>query len=417
MENNKQAPLPTAEAKPQAVNGPKARQDQKNDAFADNFFTPVGNTKPFFKAGIQGMAGSGKTYTAAEIAIGLHKRIGSTKPVVFFDTEKAAKFLKSKFNEAGVELIVRESRTLADLITTMKKMEEGAGDILIIDSISHVWEDTVEAFKKKYNRSALQFQDWGVLKPLWKTQFSDRLVTSQLHIFMNGRAGYEYENEINEQTGKREIYKSGVKMKVEGETAYEPDMLVLMERFEEILGKDKKIYRQATVIKDRSQLLDGKTFVNPTYKDFEPVIEDMLENPESAFQDPETDSTGLFHTEEDKYKYVTDKKIALEEIEGQLLRAWPSTGAADKQKKIEAIEKAFGTRSWIAVEHMTLGQLQEGLKQITEMVEAALATQFEGVEKPPKKNAKGAESPEAGKDTPKAAKVATEGPSVASDSQ
>ena len=363
-------------------------QKYADDPLNDTFFAPVANTKPFFKCAMEGLAGSGKTYTASDIAIGLHKRIGSTKPIVMFDTEKAAKFLKTKFADAGIQLMVRESKTLQDLITTMKKCEDGFSDILIIDSISHVWENTVEAYKKKYNRAALQFQDWGTLKPLWKAQFSDTLVNSKLHIFMNGRAGFEYENEINEQTGKREIYKSGVKMKVEGETAYEPDMLVLMERFEEILGKDKKIYRQATIIKDRSQLIDGKVFINPSYKDFEVVIEDMLVNPESKFQDPETDSTGLFNTDEDRYRYITDKKICLEEIEGELLRAWPSTSVADKTKKLEVIETVFATRSWLAVENLSLKPLQEGLVKIKEIVKADLAAKFpeqaEGAEAPAK---------------------------------
>lgn len=229
------------------------------DPLADNFFMPVGNTKPYFNAAFEGFAGTGKTYTMGDLVIGLHKEIGSKKPVVMFDTEQAAKYLQRPFAEAGIQLMIRSSKTLADLIKTMDMCNKGYSDILIIDSISHVWEDTVEAFKKKYNRTSLQFQDWGVLKPLWKSQFSDRLVHDKYHILMSGRAGFEYENEINEQTGKREIYKSGVKMKVEGETAYEPDMLVLMERFEEILGKEKKIYRQATIIKDRSSLIDGKT--------------------------------------------------------------------------------------------------------------------------------------------------------------
>ena len=74
----------------------------------DNFFAPIGNTKPYFKAAFQGFAGSGKTYTAAQVAVGLHKRIGSKKPIVIFDTEQASKFLKPLFAEAGIEGLVRE---------------------------------------------------------------------------------------------------------------------------------------------------------------------------------------------------------------------------------------------------------------------------------------------------------------------
>ncbi len=348
------------------------------DPLADNFFTPVGNTKPFYKAAFEGFAGTGKTYTMALIVLGLCKKLG-IKRAVMFDTERAAKYLEKMFAAAGIELLIRNSRTLVDLTKTMDKCDEGFSAILIIDSISHVWEDTVEAYKKKYNRTGLQFQDWGVLKPLWKREFADRLVNGKYHILMSGRAGFEYENEVNEQTGKREIYKSGVKMKVEGETAYEPDMLVLMERFEEILGKDKKIYRQATIIKDRSGLIDGKTFKNPEYKDFEPVLLDLLENPQSLVTEPETDSTGLFRTEEDKYQYINDKKICLEEIEGQLVKAWPSTGAADKKTKMDVLEQIFGTRSWLAVEQKGLDALKKGLSEIKQIVEVEVKKQFPDV--------------------------------------
>ncbi len=315
----------------------------------NNFFMPVANTKPYFKAAFEGFAGSGKTYTAALIAIGLHKKIKSKKPVVIFDTEKAAKFLKRLFNEAGIELLVKESRTLADLMETMRLLrDEKASDVLIIDSITHVWDDTVEALKRKKNRVNLQFQDWGILKPQWKREFSDPLVRDPYHIIMCGRAGYEYSNEVNPETNKREIYKSGVKMKVEGETAYEPDCLVLMERFENVTGAKKKISRYATIVKDRSTLLDGKVIENPKYNDFSPIIEELLVNP-VEYQSHETDSTGLFKTEEDRYDYVRNKKIILEEIQGQLTKAWPGRANVDIAVKADALEQAFSTRSWTKI--------------------------------------------------------------------
>jgi hypothetical protein len=164
-------------------------------------------------------------------------------------------------------------------------------------------------------------------------------------------------------------------MKVEGETAYEPDILVLMERFEEVLGRDKKVYRQATVIKDRSALIDGKIFINPTFNDFAPAIDDMLANP-SKYQPKEQDSTGLFYTEEDKRAYIRQKEIILEKISNELFKAWPSSGAADKKRRIEASEQVFNTNSWEEIKQKGLDELTAGLKSLKIIVQDELAKQY-----------------------------------------
>jgi hypothetical protein len=359
----------------------------------DNFFALIGNTKPYFKAAFEGFAGTGKTYTAAKVAIGLHKRVGSKKPVIIFDTEKAAKFLKSMFAAEGIEVMVRESKSLADLKETMTRMREGASDVLIIDSISHVWEDFLKSYAEKVRRTRLEFQDWGVIKPTWKTEFSDVFVRDPYHIIMTGRAGYEYENEINKETGKREIYKSGIKMKVEGETAYEPDLLVLMERMQEMEGGSiKKVTRQGIVIKDRSTVIDGKVFENPDFKDFAPAIDVMLEAPEKLETTAERDAGTLFRTEEEKYEWKQMKKRWLEEIENYLVSVWPGQSADQKKLKIDAIKYAFDTMSWTVVESLRPEALEAGFKRVQDFVQkhiqiqAAEVKQAEPkVEKPAKK--------------------------------
>jgi len=359
----------------------------------DNFFALIGNTKPYFKAAFEGFAGTGKTYTAAKVAIGLHKRVGSKKPVIIFDTEKAAKFLKSMFAAEGIEVLVRESKSLADLKETMTRMREGASDVLIIDSISHVWEDFLKSYAEKVRRTRLEFQDWGVIKPTWKTEFSDVFVRDPYHIIMTGRAGYEYENEINKETGKREIYKSGIKMKVEGETAYEPDLLVLMERMQEMEGGSiKKVTRQGIVIKDRSTVIDGKVFENPDFKDFAPAIDVMLEAPEKLETTAERDAGTLFRTEEEKYEWKQMKKRWLEEIENYLVSVWPGQSADQKKLKIDAVKYAFDTMSWTVVESLRPEALEAGFKRVQDFVQkhiqiqAAEVKQAEPkVEKPAKK--------------------------------
>jgi hypothetical protein len=257
-------------------------------------------------------------------------------------------------------------------------MEQGVSDILIIDSISHVWESFLEAYKEapmkvgRAKKTRLEFQDWGIIKPAWKTEFSEPFVNGEFNVIMTGRAGYEYDNEINADTGKREIYKSGVKMKVEGETAYEPDVLVYMEQIEEILQDKKEVYNQATILKDRADLIQGKTFKNPSYEVFAPVVDAMLENPVKAEPVAERDASELFRTEEEKHQYKTDIQIALEEIEGYLVKVKPGLDAASKKFKQEAIEYAFGTLSWTAVTKMNLDTLQRGYELVQEFVRKAI---------------------------------------------
>ncbi len=340
----------------------------------DDFFSPIGNTKPYFKAAFEGFAGTGKTYTAALVAVGLHKRIGSTKPIVIFDTEMSAKFLKPLFAEHGIEAVLKESRSLADLTETMKRCRDGFSDVLLVDSISHIWENFTEAYKKKKNRTRLEFQDWGVIKPTWKAEFSDPFVRDPYHIIMTGRAGFEYDNEINEETGKREIYKSGVKMKVEGETAYEPDLLVLMERIQEMEGGDiKKVSRRAVIIKDRSTLLDGKSFENPTYEQFKPAMEVILSEPMKRSTVAEADASALVQTEDDKRDYLKRRDIALEKIEAYLTKVWPGQTAEMKQNKIAALEFAFATPSWTEITGKNPKLLEGGIDKMHEFVEKKLA--------------------------------------------
>lgn len=344
---------------------------------ADSFFSDLSNTKPYLKIAFEGFAGSGKTYTMAQIAAGLHKRIDSKKPIVIFDTEEAAKFLKRFFDGHGIRVLHKRSRTLADLIETMKRCREGASDILMIDSITHVWENFLAAYAEKLKRKAgrFQFQDWGVIKPTWKQDFSDPFVRDPYHCLMTGRAGFEYETEIDED-GKKELFKSGIKMKVEGETAYEPDLLVLMSRREDVVGHDKRVWREATVIKDRSTLIDSKTFENPTFDHFEPAIDYILEHPspKPAVEQP---ATALFESDEDKKQYAIQRDILIEKIEAEMVSAWPGSSAEAKRAKVEALQEAFGTKSWTEVSKLGVAALQGGLEKLVEIVAKAKKAQAE----------------------------------------
>lgn len=108
------------------------------------------NQTAFGKVGLYGDAGSGKTFTASCMAIGLHKFAKCTKPIGFFDTEPALSYVLPLFKEAGIEVLCYESRSLSDLMKFMEEAEQECS-IVIIDSITHVWRDVQKSYIDKLN--------------------------------------------------------------------------------------------------------------------------------------------------------------------------------------------------------------------------------------------------------------------------
>ena len=327
-----------------------------------NLLQPAKITSAHLKMGILGFQGGGKTKTAGKTAIGLYKYMQSkgidcaNKPVAFFDTETGSDWLIPDFAQAGVPLVVAKRRSFADLLAVLKEAEAGAS-VLIIDSITHPWRELCESYMRKKQRTFLQMDDWGYLKGEhgW-AKFTDLFVNSKLHIIMCGRAGYEFED-YKDDNGKRQIEKVGTKMKTEGETGFEPSLLVLMEQVEDL--RTGKVKHRATVQKDRSTLLDGEQIDNPDFKDFLPHIERLNLGGDHIGVDINGDSQHILKTEKRDWQPV-QRKIALGEIEEILVRHYPGQAAADKKAKAELLRTHFRA-CWAEIESvMPLERLRSG---------------------------------------------------------
>lgn len=317
-------------------------------------FKPAEITTAKLKMGIMGFQGAGKTHTATETAIGLVlllRKMGlseGNKPIAFLDTEKGSDWILPRVNAAGIEMQVAKTRSFNDLCGAITEAEASAS-VLLIDSLTHFWKEFVQSYKRVKKRTRIEFQDWDYLKGEegWQ-KFTDRFINTNLHIIFAGRAGYEYENEVDEETGKRQIYKSGIKMKVEGETGYEPDLLVLMERQMNMVTKaDEHV---AHVIKDRSTLLDGKEFPDPTFETFLPHIQRLNLGGKHMGVDISRTSDHSIHN--DPYDNKSRQRhIVVELIEDLLTKhGFGGTAAANKQKRIEIVSKHFGTSSKTEIE-------------------------------------------------------------------
>jgi hypothetical protein len=332
-------------------------------------FQPAETTSAFLKMGLLGFAGSGKTKTASITAIGLVQYMRernidyASKPVFFIDTETGSDWVKPDFERAGIKLYTAKTRAFSDLMQAVPEAQAN-GSLLLIDSITHFWKELCDTYSRRkaaeYKKSTyrLQFQDWGFLKGEWG-KFTDAFINSPLHVILCGRAGYEYDY-FEGDDGKKELEKTGIKMKAEAEMGYEPSLLVLMDRHQSIEGGTvAKTWREATVLKDRSTMLDGQVFVDPTFKSFLPHI--ALLNLGGKQLGVDTTRTSDAMIPADKRDYLpVQREICIEEIQNLLMLHYPSTGAEDKKKKLKAVLKHFDA-TWTEIEKvMPLRDLRAG---------------------------------------------------------
>jgi hypothetical protein len=324
----------------------------------------------YLKMGIMGLAGSGKTFTATEVAIGLvelmRQRGLSPGPVAFVDTETGADWTAPRMKESGVELMVSRTRSLYDLIQIIGEATESKCSVLMIDSITHFWQVFCDEYAERRQRTrGLEFSDWAFLKKQWRV-FTDAFVNSPISIIMCGRAGFEYDFFTND-AGKRELEKTGVKMKAETETGYEPSLLVLMEIEQELTRGDvTAVYRRATVMKDRSNTIDGKSFRNPKFSDFLPHIEYLSLAGAHNVTD-RGDNAGFF-TEDGKgleiYRRKKERESCLEEITEVIKKHNGGQSKDDKEERGKLLEEIFGTRAWSRIEGLKLDNLQDGRNKL-----------------------------------------------------
>lgn len=349
-------------------------------------FSPAVVEQAYVKAGFFGFAGSGKTLTASLLMIGTIlecRRRGieqAKKPVYFQATEPGVDFVMPIFKHFDIPLLVTRRRDFASVIPALEEAEEN-GSGYIIDSVTHPWTEFMEAYMRKTRRRYIQFEDWRFLKQEWNG-FTTRFMNSKLHAISCGRAGFEYDYHERED-GKKELEKTGLKIKTEGEFAFEPSLLVLMERD---LGLDGRVKRVAQVIKDRWTVLDGLTIelnqsriipakihakgghVTDTERQEKYTYQELLDQTWAAFSphvlllnlggehksiDPTSESGNL--VDDDGRGKWEQKKLAKEVLIEKIASLLEEHGAGGssteaKKKRIDLYKRHFGTTSGAEIE-------------------------------------------------------------------
>lgn len=215
------------------------------------------------KMGIYGPPGSGKTFTSLLIAEGLGEV--SKKRVAYVDTERGTDFYcknvpSRSIHPQAFDFDALYTRSLTEVLAAVKALDPKEYGVVIIDSVTHLWEAAIAAYGGNQTRAGtIPMHAWGKIKRPYKDLMST-LLSSQMHVVICGRQGTEYQTD--DETD--ELKAVGLKMKAEGETAYEPHILIRMEAI-----KPKKTHELATIVayaeKDRTGVLAGRSFINPTF--------------------------------------------------------------------------------------------------------------------------------------------------------
>lgn len=152
-----------------------------------------------------GSSGSGKTYTALNIA----KHLGGKVAVIDTERGSASKYA-DLFEFDALELQTFNPLTYVEAI---KAAEQAGYQILVIDSLSHAWmgkEGALEQVDKiqKRSQSNNSFTAWRDVTPMHNA-LVDAILQCNCHIIATMRAKTEYVMEVNEK-GKNVPRKIGI---------------------------------------------------------------------------------------------------------------------------------------------------------------------------------------------------------------
>lgn len=270
------------------------------------------------KIGFYGPTGSGKTFTALLLAEGLGA--WTKKRVAMVDTEFGADFYaqevkERRFHPQAFDFDVEHTRSVTELARFVRELDPAKHGVFIMDSVTHFWESAQNAYDGPRNKIGQPpISAWRGIKRPYKA-IEHALLNSPLHVIWCGRQANEFETDPETDEMKR----VGFKMRAEGETPYEPHILVRMEQRRN--KRTGEFEPWAIIEKDRTGVLHGLEIRNPAFEHFAPILRYLGQSQAQLDRDEDTtvaDIEALRAEEDEKRK----RSLAiLERFRGELAGA------------------------------------------------------------------------------------------------
>jgi hypothetical protein len=191
-----------------------------------------------------GISGSGKTYSALQIA----KHLVPDARVLVLDSEYgSAKKYADVFKFFHINITDPDPRNYMKLI---REAGKSPLDVLVLDSISHAWYALLDLVTEEGKKSNKPFGGWDKGSPIYK-EFVETILASPLHIIATSRSKSEYDVSKDEK-GKTKVTKIGTKPDQRENIEYEFDVAGNMDEENTL-----------TIFKSRCSAIHRKSFYQP----------------------------------------------------------------------------------------------------------------------------------------------------------
>lgn len=202
----------------------------------------------WLRLALEGISGSGKTYTALKIAQAMVDNAGDLIAVIDSERGSSRRYLKPRgpFEFAPVDIDGDyHPRNYIDLI---KEASDAKAKVLIIDSLSHAWEGD-GGMLDLVSRLGGQQRHWAQVRP-FERQLFDAILSYPGHVIATMRVRDAWEDQVDDK-GRAKKVKVGVEAIQRKGSDYEFDVVMRLQN------------ARATIEKTRCPGLADKAFDRP----------------------------------------------------------------------------------------------------------------------------------------------------------